>query len=318
MLRLAAGALLLEKMPKVAHAQSWPARPLKIIVGTAAGGSPDIIARILGEKFADRLGQSVVIENNTQGAGVVAEQVVNKSPPDGYTLMMLTGGYPARAALRKPAFDPLDGFAFVSGVCGYPMVYAVAPNSPIKSFKDMLERAKAAPGKLTYTINAHGSIHHVLTKWIEMEAGAPMTPVPYRGAGPALTDVLGGRVDVMVEAATSAFPRLQAGQMRVLALSSPERYPLMPDAPIVAEFVPGIEFMSWLGLAMAPGTPAPIVERVNQEVRHALTLPDVQARLVEGGNIATPSSPAEFRARVEREIARWRHVVTAAGIKEND
>lgn len=311
----AAGAAMAMPMLSV-RAQSWPTRPLRILVGTAAGGSPDIVSRMLGEKLAERLGQSIVIENNTQGAGIVAEQLVNKAVPDGHTAVMLTAGYAGRAALHQGlAFDPLDGLSFATGVCGYPMAYLVAPKSPIASFQDMLERAKAKPNALTYTINAQGSIHHLLTSWIGMEAGITMTPIPYRGAAPALTDVLGGRVDVMVETATSGFPRVRAGAMRLLALSSRERYPLMPEVPTVHEFVPGIDFMSWLGLAMPPRTPPAIVERFAAEVHRALALPDVQQKLADGGNIATPLSSAEFRARVAREIKTWSRVVEAAGIR---
>ena len=295
------------------RAQEWPTRPLKILVGTAPGGSPDIISRILGDKFSEKLGQSVVIENNSQGAGAVAQLIVAKSPPDGTTMIMLTAGYPPQMVLRKGSFDPLDGFAFVSMVCGYPMVYAVRPDSPIKSFEDLIQRAKTE--RITYTINALGSIYHVLTRWIEMEAGVEMTPIPYRGTAAAVSDILAGRVDLMVDAATSAFPRIQSGQLRVLALSSPERYPLMPDAPIIAETLPKIAFMSWLGLAMPGGTPRGIVDRLNREVRAALVLPDVQQRLVEGGNVATPSSPDEMRAKVAAEMTRWRHVIDTGGIK---
>jgi tripartite-type tricarboxylate transporter receptor subunit TctC len=296
-------------------AQEWPSRPIRILVGTAAGGSPDIVSRIIGDKLSERLGQSFVIEVNTQGAGAVAQQLVSRSAPDGYTMLMMTAGYPPQMVLRNLGFHPLDGYSFVSTVCGYPMVYAVAPDSPIQSFSDMLVRAKANPGKLTYTITAQGSIYHVLTAWIELEAGVSMTPIPYRGSAQALQDVLGGRVDVMVDAATSMFPRIKAGQLRMLAVSSAGRYALMPEAPTVAETVPGIEFTSWLGLVMAPGTPSAIVDRLNQEVRHVLGLPDVQARLVDAGNVAMPSTPQEYRDRVEREIARWRRVIAAAGIK---
>jgi tripartite-type tricarboxylate transporter receptor subunit TctC len=315
MLLKAAGPLVMASA-SAARAQTWPGRPVRIIVGTAAGGSPDIVSRLLGEKFSGRLGQSFVIENNTQGAGIVAEQAVNKSAPDGHTMVMLTAGYPGRAALHQGlAFDPLEGFSFISNVCGYPFVYSVAPNSPIKSFRDLLDRAKAKPGTLTYTINAQGSIHHLLTTWIGMEAGAPMTPIPYRGASPAITDVIGGRVDVMVEPATSAFPRVRSGQVRLLAVSSKGRYPLMPEAPTVEEIVPGVSIMSWLGYAMAPKTPAAIVDRMNAEIRRALALPEIEKKLVEGGNIATPSTPAEFRALVAREIEIWSRVIAAAGIK---
>ncbi|HUI97984.1 MAG TPA: tripartite tricarboxylate transporter substrate-binding protein [Xanthobacteraceae bacterium] len=298
-------------------AQPWPARTIRMLVGTAPGGSPDIVARILAEKLADRLGVSVVVENITQAAGAVAYETVSRSPPDGYTMGILTAGFPPQAVLRRKTlvYDPVGGFAFVTMLCGYPMVYAVAPGSPIASFRDLIDRAKAAPGRLTYTINAPGSIYHVLTKWIELEAGITMTPVSYRGTAQALTDVLAGRVDLMVDAATSAFPRVQSGQLRLLALSAPSRYALMPQAPIVADTVPGIAFMSWLGLAMALATPAPIVARLNQEIRAALALPDVTKRLAEGGNVATPSTPGEMREKVAGDIARWARVIDAAGIK---
>jgi len=311
--RLAAALPVLPSLP--VRAQDWPSRPIKIMVGTVAGGSPDIISRVLGDKLGERLGQSIVIENNSQGAGAVAQQIVAKSPPDGSTMIMLTAGYPPQMVLRKNPFDPLDGFAFVTLVCGYPMVYAVRPDSPIASFNDLLARAKTERGHITYTINALGSIYHMLTKWIELEAGIEMSPIPYRGTAAAVSDVLAGRVDVMVDAATSALPRIQNGQLRVLALSSPQRYPLMPEAPIVAETLPNISFMSWLGLAMPGGTPRGIVDRVNREVRHALTLPDVQQRLVEGGNVASPSTPEEMRQKVASEMQRWRQVIDASGIK---
>jgi len=309
-----AGPLAAASMPALG-ADDWPSRPVRIVVGTVAGGSPDIVSRLIADKLAERLGQSFVVENNSQGAGAVAQQVVAKSAPDGYTALMLTAGYPPQMVLRKSApFDPLDGFAFVTLVCAYPMVYAVRPQSPIRSFADLIERAKTEPGRITYTINALGSIYHVLTKWIEMEAGIALTPIPYRGTAAAIGDVLAGRVDLMVDAATSAFPRIHGGQLRVLALSAPDRYPLLPEAPVVAETLPSVAFMSWLGLAMTAGTPRPIVDRLNEEVHRALALPDVSQRLVEAGNIATPSTPKEMRLKVASEMARWRRVIEAGGI----
>ncbi len=313
LLRSASALAALPLLP--AHAQDWPTRPLRILVGTAAGGSPDIVSRLLGEKLAERLGQIITIENNTQGAGAVAQQTVSRAAPDGTTALMMTAGYPPQMALRNLGFHPLDGFSYVSLVCGYPMVYAVAPDSPIKSFPDLLAKAKANPGRLTYSITALGAIYHVLTKWIELESGTEMTPIPYRGTSLALQDVLGGRVDVMVDAATSMVARIQSGQLRMLAVSSAGRYPLLPEAPTVAETVPGVEFMSWLGLVMPPGTPRPIVERFNREVHAVLKLPDIVAKLAEAGNIATPSSPEEYRDRVALEIKTWSRVIAAAGIK---
>jgi tripartite-type tricarboxylate transporter receptor subunit TctC len=314
MLALAGASAALPALP--ALAQEWPNRSIRMIVGTAPGGSPDIVARLLGEKIAEKLGQSIVVDNISQGAGSVAQVTTAKALADGHTMLMLTAGYPPQMAMRKnPPFDPIQGFEFVTVVCGYPMVYAVAPNSPIASFNDLIARAKANPGKITYTINAQGSIHHILTKWIETEAGIEMTAIPYRGAGPAFTDVIGGRVDVMVEAATSAFPRIDGGQLRLLAVSSSGKYPLMPAAPLVEETLPGVTFMSWLGLVMPGGTPRPIVERMNREVHAALALPDVQKRLAESGNLATPTTPDEMRSRVRTEMERWGRIIAAAGIK---
>ena len=298
-----------------ARAQEWPTRPLRIMVGTAPGGSPDIISRLLAEKISDRLGQSIVIENNAAGGGTVALTTVTRAPPDGSTLAMMTAGYASGVAVQKFSHHPQNSFSYLSMVCGYPMVYAVSPNSPIKSFADMLARAKADPGKLTYTITSLGSIYHLLGKWIDIQAGTNMVPIPYRGAAAAVTDVLSGRVDVMLEAATSGFPRIRSGQLRVLAISSPGRYELMPDAPTVAETLPGVEYMSWLGLVTAPQTPKPIIDRLNAEIRRALGLSDVKQRLAEGGNIATPTAPEAMGRQLEDEIVRWKKLVEANNIR---
>jgi tripartite-type tricarboxylate transporter receptor subunit TctC len=297
-------------------AQEWPSRPIRFVVGTLAGGSADVIARVVADPLAERLKQTIVVENNTQGAGAVAQQQVANAPPDGQTMLMMTAGYPPQMAMKtNPPFHPLAAYNYVGLICGYPFVYAVRPDSPIKSFKDLLAKAKDSPGKLTYTINARGSIFHVLTKWIEMEAGVEMTPIPYRGSPPAFTDVLAGRVDVMVEPATTSFPRIGAGQLRVLALSSPQRFPLMPEAPTVNETVPGIDFMSWLGLAMPAGTPRPIIDRLNKTVRDILATPRAQAQLKAAGSTVTASTPDEMRDKVATEYRRWSKIIDAAKIE---
>ena len=179
---------------------------------------------------------------------------------------------------------------------------------PIKSFPDLLARAKANPGKITYVITSLGSIYHLIGSWVNAKAGVDMVPVPYRGSANAVTDVMGGRVDVMLDTATSGFPRVTNGQFRALAVTSPTRYPLLPDAPTVAETLPGVHYMSWLGMATAPRTPRPIVDRLNAELRRALALPDVQAKLKEGGNIAHADhargdAPADRRRDRQLEAA---------------
>ena len=312
-----AGALAASAVLPARAQQDWPQRPLRILVGTSPGGSPDIISRLLADKLAARLGQTVTVENNTGGGGGIAASMVANAAPDGLNLTMLTAGYASGAAVGKFPFDGDNTFGFLSMVCAYPFVYAVPKDSPIKSFPDMLARAKANPGKLTYVITSLGSVYHLIGSWVGMKAGVDMVPVPYRGSAAAVTDVLAGRVDVMVDTATSGFPRIHNGQFRALAVTSAERYPLLPDAPTVAETLPVVSYMSWLGLVAAPHTPRPIVDRLNAEIRRALDFPDVQQKLKEGGNIPTPTTPEAMRKQIEDEIANWRQIVTANNIQVN-
>lgn len=311
---LGAGLLAAGVLPVRAQ-QDWPGRPLRILVGTSPGGSPDIVSRLLADKFAARFGQSVTVENNTGGGGGIAAGMVSKAPPDGTNLTMLTAGYASGAAVNKFPFDGDNTFGFVSMVCAYPFVYCVPKDSPIQSFPDMLARAKAAPGKFTYVITSLGSVYHLIGCWVGMKAGIDMVPITYRGTAAAVTDVLSGRVDVMLDTATSGFPRVRSGQFRALAVTSAARYPLMPDIPTVAEVLPGVHYMSWLGLCAAPHTPRPIVDRLNAEVRHALSLPDVQQKLKDGGNVATPTTPEAMRKQMEDEIANWKDLIKANNIK---
>jgi tripartite-type tricarboxylate transporter receptor subunit TctC len=295
--------------------QNWPQRALRILIGTSPGGSPDIVGRLLADKLAERLGQSVTVENNTGGGGGIAASIVSHAPPDGYSMTLLTAGYASGAAIGKFPFEGDNTFGFLSMVCAYPFIYQVPKDSPIKSFPDLLERAKANPGKITYVITSLGSIYHLIGSWVNAKAGVDLVPVPYRGSATAVTDVLSGRVDVMVDTATSGFPRVTNGQFRALAVTSPTRFPLMPEAPTVAETLPGVHYMSWLGMAAAPRTPRPIVERLNAELRTALALPDMQAKLKEGGNVATPTSPEEMRDQIAGEIANWKQLIEANNIK---
>jgi tripartite-type tricarboxylate transporter receptor subunit TctC len=300
----------------LAQSASWPSRPLKIIIPTAAGGSPDMVARLLGSKLTERLGQPVLVESMTQGVGVVGNQIVSKSTPDGHLLAMLTGGFTTQAAVMKTLpYDPVHDFAFISTVVAYPMFLLVAPGSPIASFRDLIDRAKAQPAKVSYGIIGGGSVYHLLGKWIENRAGVEMVAVPYRGTVAAFTDVAGGRLDAMLDTATSAIPRIRNGQLRPLAVSSPQRYPLMPDTPTMAETLPDIKVMSWLGLAAAPRTSREIVDRLNAELRRALELPDVKQWLVEAGVLAAPSTPEELQRRIETEIEVYAKIAEANGIK---
>jgi tripartite-type tricarboxylate transporter receptor subunit TctC len=309
-------AALATARASVAQTPAWPTRPLKIIIPTAPGGSPDMVSRTLGAKLTERLGQPVIVESVTHGIGIQGNSMVSRSAPDGHTFAMLTGGFTTQAAVVKTLpYHPVRDFAFVSTVVAYPMFISVAPGSLIASFKDLIDRARAEPGKVNYGIIGGGSVYHLLGKWIENRADVSMVPVPYRGSVPAFTDLIGGRLDAMIDTATSAIPRIRNGQLRPLAVSSPERYPLMPDTPTMGETVPGIQLMSWLGIAAAPQTPRPIVDRLNGELRRALELPDVKQWLAETGVLAAPCSPEEFQRRIETEVELYTKIAEANGIK---
>ena len=231
---LLTGAAALACAPAFAQ-ENWPQRPIRILIPTAPGGSPDIASRLLGDKISPRLGQPFVVESQTGGGGVVGLQIVAKSPPDGTTLAMLTGGFATQAAtLKNLQYDPLKDFIFITSVVRYPMVYSVAPDCPIKSFKDMIDRAKANPKKISYAMVGGGNVYDLLGRWIDNMAGIELNAVPYRGSSLALQDVLAGRVDVLSDAATSAVPRVLSGQLRALAVSSAEPYPLLPGVPTMA------------------------------------------------------------------------------------
>ena len=289
-------------------AQDYPKRPLRFMIGFAPGGSADLVSRLLGQKLAERLGQPVIAEQKMGASGLLANDVVAKAPPDGQTLVLLTGGHTVAAVMMKERpYDPVRDFAMVSVVTGYPMVISVVPDSPVKNFADLIARAKT--GRITFATSGPGSLHDLVGELINVEAGIGMVSVPFKGAALGIIDLLGGRVDVMIETATFSFPQIRAGKLRALAQSYPGRYPLMPELPAIAETLPGVEASSWLGLATSPGTPRPVIERLNREVRAIVELPEMRQRLAELGGVPSPSTPEEMRERIEREIARWKRVV---------
>jgi tripartite-type tricarboxylate transporter receptor subunit TctC len=250
----------------------------------------------------------------TAGGGVPGLQQVAKST-DGHTFAMLTGGFATQAAvLKNLPYDPLKDFAFIASVVRYPIVYAVRPDSPIKSFKDYIDRAKANPNKVSNGIAAAGSVYHLLGKWIDNAAGTQINLVFYRGTALALQDVLGGRVDVLTDAATSIIPRIRSGQVRALAVSSAERYPLLPDVPTMAETIPAIKVESWLGFAGPAGLPQPVVVRLNGEVRRALDLPEVKKWAADSGVITASATPEEFHKRVANDVRQWTEIVVRNNI----
>jgi len=298
------------------QAQGYPDRPIRFYVGFPPGGSTDLISRLLGQKLSERLKQPVIVEQKVGGTGLIANDAVAKSPPDGHTMVLLTGGHPGTAAvMKKLPYDPVNDFGMVSTVIEYPMVISVAPESPIKSFGELVARAKASPGRISFSSAGPGSLHHLLGEWLSIEAGTTLLHVPFKGAAPAYTELLGGRIDILIETATFSFPQIRGGKLRALALSSAGRYPLMPEVQTVAEVLPGVEFSSWLGVAVAPGTPRSVTELLNRELATILAEDDVKQRFAGFGGVAAPSTPEAMKRRVEREIARWNRVVESRKIE---
>ena len=312
---LAAAALALNVVTAVA--QAWPAKPLKLVTPFPPGGSADVIARLIANQLGAQLGQPVVIDNRPGAGGVVGNEYAAKQPPDGYTLLLITGAYPVQAAMLKSLpFDPLADIAMVSILTSYPFVISVRPDSPYRTLGDLIAYAKANPGKLNYPSSGIGTVHHLSGELLNAMAGVEMVHVPFRGGASPLTEVLGGRVDLLLEAMTLSLPQIQAGKLRALAVTSRERWKALPEVSTVAETVPGYEVKSFIGLGATGRTPDPVIERVNAEVRKALASPETHKRFVDLGGEPGASTPAEMRTYIEREIAKWKGVISARKIEQ--
>ncbi len=301
----------------VALAQPWPAKPLKLVTPFPPGGSADVIARLIGQQLSEQLGRPVVIDNRPGAGGVVGNEYAARQAPDGYTLLLITGAYPVQAAMLKPLpFDPLADIAMVSLLTTYPFVISVRSDSRFRTLGELIAYAKANPGKLNFPSSGIGTVHHLSGELLNAMAGIEMVHVPFRGGASPLTEVLGGRVDLLLEAITLTIGQLHVGKLRALAVTSASRWPALPDVPTVAETVPGYEVNSFIGLGATGRTPPPIVERLNGEVRKALVNPVTHQRLVEFGGAPGASTPPEMRAFVEREIAKWKGVIAARKIEQ--
>src|SRR5436190_5694392 len=312
---LAAAALTL--YAAVAAAQAWPAKPLKLVTPFPPGGSADVIARLIANQLSAQLGQPMVIDNRPGAGGLVGNEYAAKQPPDGYTLLLITGAYPVQAAMLKSLpFDPLVDVAMVSMLTSYPFVISVRPDSPFRTLAELIAYAKANPGKLNYPSSGIGTVHHLSGELLNAMAGIEMVHVPFRGGASPLTEVFGGRVDLLLEAMTLSIGQLQSGTRRALAVTSRERWKALPEVPTVAETVPGYEVNSFIGLGATGHTPQPIIERANAEVRKALANPETHKRFVEFGGEPGASTPAEMRTYIERKIAKWKGVIAARKIEQ--
>lgn len=301
-----------------ANAQSdFPSRPIRMLIGAPPGGSSDIGGRILAQKMSERLGQPVIVENKPGATGAVAAQEVARSKPDGYTLLFTASWHSTAAAIKKELpYDPLKDFSFISTFSTYGMMIAVRPESPFQKLEDVISYAKANPGKLTFYSVGPGSAHHLIGELLNSTAGIEIVHVPYKGSGPALPDFYAGRVDIMVDTMTVAFTQAKTGKAKPLAITSAEAMPELPGVPLSWKIVPGVEYDSWLGLMGPPGMPPELLARLSKDVAAIVQTPETAARIKELGAVARASTPEDFRARCEREIAQFKKIVAARKIPQ--
>ncbi len=302
--------------PVSAQTESWPNRPVRLVNGFLPGGSSDIVARLMAQHLSERLGQSVVVETRAGAGGSIATDHVVKQPGDGYTWGLLVSGHATQAVMmKKLPYDPVGDLAMVSTITTYPMMIATRADAPYKTLGDVIAKAKAEPGKVSYSSAGIGTGHHLLGEWINAEGRVDMVHVPFRGGTSVLTDVMSGRIDIMIETMTLALSHVKSGKMRALAVTSPRPLDYLPGVPLATETLPGVIYESWLGIFTSPGTPPAIIQRINTEMRAVLQKPEVVQRLADLGGSAMPSSPDELRARVVSDIEKWKRIVDSRNIE---
>jgi tripartite-type tricarboxylate transporter receptor subunit TctC len=316
-LHLAAGAAALPALPRIAKAQTYPSRPVRLIVGFAAGGGADIVARLLGQWLSERLGQPFVIENRPGAGSNIGTEAVVRAPADGYTLLLVI--LPANA-INATLYDKLNfnfirDIAPIAGLTRDPNVMEVNPSVPVKSVAEFIAYAKANPAKINMASSGIGSAQHVAGELFKTMTGVQMNHVPYRGAAPALTDLLAGQVHVYFDVLTSSIEYIKAGKLRALAVTSATRSESLPDVPTVGEFVPGYEATNIRGVGAPKNTPVEIIDKLTMEINAALGDSKMKARLAELGSNVLVGSSADFGKLIVDETEKWAKVVKFAGIK---
>ncbi len=318
-----AGATALTCFASVSLAQgAYPAKPVKLVVPFSAGGSTDLVARQLAQEMTIRTGQPFIVDNKPGAGSTIGADFVAKAPADGYTLLLGTISSHATAVGLYPRlpYDPLKNFVPITEITAIPNLIVTSPTNPklanVSDLKGLVALAKQMPGKLTYGSSGSGSSNHLATESLQATTKISLTHIPYKGSGPALTDVSAGHVDLMLDVVLTSLPNIKAGRLKALGITSLQRSPLLPDVPTVAEQgYPGFEVLGWYGVLAPAGTPAAIVERLGQEFTAVLRSDKMRATLESQGGPVIASTPKQFEALIQSEIARWKEVVRTSGAK---
>jgi len=315
-LRLSGAALAAPALSRIAVGQGYPARPVRIVVGNAPGGGPDIAARLLGPWLSDRLGQPVIVENRPGAGGNLATETVVNSPADGHTLLLITSSNAVNETLyQKLSFKFLRDIAPVASISRDPLFMLVNPSFPVRTVPEFVAHAKSNPTGVSMASPGAGTTPHIAGELFKMMAGIEMVHVPYRSGAPALTDVISGQVHVYFGALPVSIAHVRAGRLRPLAITSASRSEVLPDVPAVHDFMPGFEASGWFGIGAPKGTPSEIVEKLNKEINAGIAEPRMKERFAELGSLAFVGSPSDFGKFITAETEKWAKVVRFAGIK---
>ena len=316
-LHLAAGAAALPAVSRIARAQAYPSRPVRIVVGFPAGGTSDIIARLMGQWLSERLGRPFIVENRPGAGGNVGTEAVVRATADGYTLLQVGGQDAVNATLYQNLnFNFIRDMAPVIGIMRVPGALVVNPSVPVATVPEFIAYAKANPGKINFASSGNGSLAaHLAGELFKMMAGVNMVHVPYRGSTPALTDLLGGQVQVMFDALPASIEYIKSGKLRPLAVTTAERVDVLPNIPPLGDFLPGYEASGWQASCAPKNTPPEIIDKLNKEINAALADPKIKARLIDLGGTVLAGSPADFGRLIADETEKWAKVIRAVNIK---
>jgi tripartite-type tricarboxylate transporter receptor subunit TctC len=316
LLQLAAGSAVLAAGPRMSLAQTYPNQPLRILVGFAAGGNFDLVARMIGQWLSEQLHQPVIVENRPGAGGNIATEAALRAPADGYTLLLGGAVNAVNATLYdKLPFNFISDAAPVAGVVRFPNVMTVSASFPVTTVPEFIAYAKANPGKVNQGSSGTGTTQHLAGELFKMMTGTDFMHVPYRGASQAITDLLGGQVQVLFEPLPASIPFINSGKLRALAVTTAVRAEALPDVPAMGEFVPGYEASGWTGLCAPRNTPAEVVDKVNKAINAGLADPALKARFAELGATTLPGSPADFGKLIAAETQKWGKVIRAGNIK---